>query len=56
MEINSRNNNHEMEHLELFAKKPVVQNIELLFKNYAALKKKNKIIVLKLKGINIKKN
>ena len=50
MEITSRNNNHEMEHMELFAKKPVIQNIELLFRNYDVIKKKNKAMAMKYKG------
>jgi hypothetical protein len=50
MELNTRNDTQEMEHLELFAKDPVITNIQLLFKNYDELKRKNKKTLRKYKG------
>ena len=50
VELNTRNDTQETEQLELFSKGPVIQNIELLFKNYDALKKENKENRTLLKG------
>ena len=50
MELNTRNDTQEMEHLELFTKEPVIKNIQLLFKNYDELKKNHKKAIRRNKG------